>query len=101
MTADEKRRMLSTSEAAPLEIPRSVLSAHLVHTREIPNGRDFLFAGPAEQIRDALRKLVEIEHRQEPLLHFDYAQVEDYFLLRIIGSSQYAERIRDYFTEQR
>jgi len=77
-----------------------VLAENLVHTREIPNGRDFLFAGDSEKLRDALKKLSEIEQKQrhQPL-HLDYAMVDEYFLLRITGTQRHGDVIRGYFEE--
>ena len=76
------------------------LAENLVHTREIPNGRDFLFSGDSEKLRQALKTLAEIEQRQrhQPL-HLDYAMVEEYFLLRITGTHRYVDVIRGYFEE--
>jgi len=79
---------------------RSALSRHLIHTREVPNGRDFLFSGPSDEIHDALKTLVDAEHHAEPSLQLDYAQVEEYFLLRVVGSSSCGELIRNYFPQR-
>jgi hypothetical protein len=76
---------------------RSLLQRHRVHTRDILNGKDFLFAGPVEVVLPALKELVDIEHRQRRFLQFDYAQIEDYFLLRIVGSSKHQGVIATYF----
>ena len=78
---------------------RLVLLQHLIHTREVPNGCDFLFSGPASEIHDALRILVDVEHRHGPFLCLDHVRVDEYFLLRITGSGQYGEVIRGYFAE--
>jgi hypothetical protein len=76
---------------------RQVLQEHLVHTREILNGKDFLFSGPDELVHQALRDLLAIEHQVGRFLQFDYARVDEFFLLRIIGTEGYKEAIDSYF----
>ena len=76
---------------------RQLLRQHLLCVREIPNGRDFLFSGSLEQIQEALRRLVQIEHKYSRFLQFDHAQVEEYFLLRIVGLPDHEEVIQTYF----
>ncbi len=76
---------------------RLVLKQHLVHTREVSNGKDYLFSGPEESLHTALKDLRDLEHRCSRFLQFDYAQVEDYFLLRIVGLSQHQTLIETYF----
>ena len=76
---------------------RALLKEHRVHTRDTSNGKDFLFSGPAEKLHAALRELLEIEHRTNRFLLFDYAQIDEYFLLRIVGSKRYQETIATYF----
>ena len=76
---------------------RRVLQEHLVHTREILNGKDFLFAGPSDVLLRALRDLVAIEHRAGRSLQFDFARVDEYFLLRVVGAASYKEVIESYF----
>ena len=76
---------------------RLLLQQHLVHKRTIPNGRDFLFQGPHDELHESLRQLVEIERSYGRFLQFDYAQVEEYFLLRVVGSEQYQHAIANYF----
>ncbi|MEK9136234.1 MAG: hypothetical protein AAB393_03860 [Bacteroidota bacterium] len=63
---------------------QSLLKNHLVHTREILNGKDFLFAGPSGSLHDALR-------------YVDFAQVDEFFLLRVVGSEADQEMIAGYF----
>ena len=87
----------SSAEAASFEAVKGLLKQHLIHKREIPNGRDFLFSGPATELHDALKSLVEINHKRNQLLHLDYVQVDEFFLLRIMGSGEYAEIIQGYF----
>ena len=76
---------------------RQVLQKHLVHTREIPNGKDFVFSGPAEVVHQALRDLLSIEHQVGRFLLFDYARVDEFYLLRIVGTESYEEAIDSYF----
>ncbi len=76
---------------------RALLRAHRIHTRDILNGKDFLFSGPIEKLHDALKELLEIEHRTNRFLQFDYAQIDEYFLLRIVGSKRYQDIIATYF----
>jgi hypothetical protein len=91
-------RLSDRSEAVAYAHARRILANNLVHTREIPNGRDFLFAGNVSELRDALRTLVEIEQAipSQPL-HLDYVLIDEYFLLRITGTHHYSEVIRTYF----
>jgi hypothetical protein len=76
---------------------RALLKQHRIHTRDILNGKDFLFSGPAEEVHAALKKLLEIEHRTNRFLQFDYAQIDKYFLLRIVGSKRHQDIIAAYF----
>ena len=89
--------LTSKSEDESFTAARNLLRQHLIHKREIPNGRDFLFSGPEADLHDALRSLVEIAHKWNPHLHFDYARVDEYFLLRITGSEEYWDAIQGYF----
>ncbi len=85
------------SEVESFTAARIVLLQYLIHTREIPNGCDFLFSGPANEIHGALRTLVDVERMHGSFLSLDYARVDEYFLLRVTGSGQYGEMIRGYF----
>jgi hypothetical protein len=76
---------------------RQVLLEHLVYTREILNGKDFVFSGPETLLHLALRDLVAVEHRVGRFLLFDYARVDDFYLLRIVGTEAYKEAIDTYF----
>ena len=76
---------------------QALLKRHLVHTREIPNGKDFLFLGPRDQLHEALRLLVEVGHRSNRFIHVDFAQVDEYFLLRVIDSGADQQFISGYF----
>ena len=75
----------------------AVLRPRLVHTREIPNGLDFLFSGPEEEIHAALRSLTEIEPHGGCNLQLNYVPIETYFLLRVLGSQECQDLIRSYF----
>lgn len=72
---------------------RRLLRAHLVHTRDVANGKDFLFSGPAQPLHDALRQVTLIEQAREgEHLRLDFAEVGPFFLLRVIGGpAQQAE----------
>jgi hypothetical protein len=76
---------------------RQILLEHLVYTREILNGKDFVFSGPEEVVHQALRDLVGIEHRVGRFLLFDYARVDDFYLLRIVGTESFKGAIEAYF----
>jgi hypothetical protein len=76
---------------------RALLKRYLVHTREILNGKDFLFLGPKDVLHEALRFLVEVEHRGNRFIHVDFAQVDEYFLLRVIGSGVDQQALSGYF----
>ncbi len=73
------------------------LRGHLVVKREVFNGRDFLFAGPAAEIRAALKEIVDLEHRVSRFMQFDFVQIDDYFLLRVVGAEKYQTAIDGYF----
>jgi hypothetical protein len=68
-----------------------------MHTREVLNGRDFLFSGPPEELRAALRSLTEVETRGGCHIHLNYVQLEGYFLLRVVGSEECQDLILSYF----
>jgi hypothetical protein len=76
-----------------------ILRPRLVHTREVPNGRDFLFAGPTSELREALRSLVQVERHGSCPLQLNYAQLEAYFLLRVVGSEECQDLILSYFED--
>jgi hypothetical protein len=77
-----------------------ILEDHHVITRDLPNGRDFLFDGPPELLCTALRELVSIEHRHEKSLLFDFVQIDRYFLLRIVGIHEEQTGIVEYFPQK-
>jgi hypothetical protein len=76
---------------------RRFLQEHLVCTREVLNGKDFVFSGPESEIHQALRDLVAIEHQVGRFLLFDYARVDEFYLLRIVGTEAYKDTIEAYF----
>ncbi len=80
---------------------RQVLQEHLVYTREILNGKDFVFSGADEIVHQALRDLVAIEHQVGRFLQFDYARIDDYYLLRIVGTEAYKDAIDAYFDQRK
>jgi len=102
-----KRRSSLADEAgavfvSPVDLKRlaaakSLLSLHRVHTRDIVNGKDFLFSGPSEELHVALKHLLVAEHQIKRFLQFDFVQIDQYFLLRITGSKEYQEAIASYF----
>jgi hypothetical protein len=75
-----------------------VLRTHIVHRRDIPGGKDFLFSGPPDALHDALRVVVAAEHRANRLLQTDFAQIDEYFLLRMTGGEDSQAVIAGYFT---
>jgi len=76
---------------------RQLLQGHLIHRRDIPNGKDFLFSGPSEELHQALKTLVAIEHEASRFLQFNYVQIDDYFLLRVVASTSFQDVIDSYF----
>ena len=76
---------------------RKLLQEHLVCTREILNGKDYVFSGPDEAVHQALHDLVAIEHQVGRFLLFDYAKVDEFYLLRIVGTEGYVDAIEAYF----
>lgn len=76
---------------------RVLLKAHLVHKREVPNGRDFLFSGPGDLLHPALKDLRDLEARCSRFLEFDYARIDEYFLLRIVALPAHQAVIASYF----
>ena len=76
---------------------RETLKEHLVYTREILNGKDFVFSGSEKVIHLALHDLVAIEHQVGRFLQFDYAKVDEFYLLRIVGTEAYRDAIETYF----
>lgn len=80
---------------------RRLLRSHLIHTRDVPNGKDFVFSGPAEILHDALRQIVLIEQASEGgRLRLDFAKVGPFYLLRIVGGPAEQAEIAAFFTLQ-
>jgi hypothetical protein len=73
------------------------LRQHLIHRRDILNGKDFLFAGGSAEVHQALKTLVAIEHEASRFLQFDYVQIDEYFLLRVVAEALYQDMIDTYF----
>lgn len=101
-----KRRSHQEEIAASLGDPESIrqfadaqllLKRYLVHTREILNGKDFLFLGPKDEIHEALKLLVDLAHINNRFIHVDFAQVDEYFLMRVLGSETDQQVISAYF----
>jgi hypothetical protein len=70
------------------------LKPHLVHTREVLDGMDFLFAGPQTDILAALRSLAALEQEGGTGARVDYARLEDFILLRVYGTGDLPEICR-------
>ena len=95
---DDVVAILKDERVAALFIKaQDLLKNHLVHTREILNGSDFLFLGPERELHDALKLIVDVEHKSSQFLHIDFAQVDEYFLLRLVGSETSRHVISSYF----
>ena len=84
-------------ESARFNAAHRFLRSRLVARRDTAIGRDYLFAGDAAGVSGALKDLVEIEHEHGKDLHFDYAELGGYFLLRIVGSAAQRPDIDAYF----
>ena len=76
---------------------QALLKRHLVHTRQILNGKDFLFLGPRDELHDSLKLIVTVEHEYSRFIHIDFVQVDEYFLFRIVGSEADQQLISRYF----
>ncbi len=87
----------SGSDAERFDSAHRFLRSQLISTRDTAIGRDFFFAAKAAGVSGALRDLVEIEHEHGRDLHFDYAELEGYFLLRIAGTPGLRADIDAYF----
>lgn len=74
------------------------LRGRLVHTRELLDGRDFLFSGPPSLLRSALTRIVEAEHRVPGGLQCVFTQIDTFFLLRIQGPEERQKEIGSYFS---
>jgi len=87
----------SPTDAERFRQAHAVLQTHLLMTRDLPIGRDFLFPAGSTAVRAAIRELTEIEHTHGKDLHVDYTQINEYFLLRIIGDPAQRNDIENYF----
>jgi hypothetical protein len=76
---------------------QAFLRRHLIHTRQILNGKDFLFLGSRDELHDALKLIVNVEHEYNRFIHVDFAQVGEYFLLRVVGSEADQLLVSGYF----
>ncbi len=88
---------IGRDESGPFAEARNLLKGHLVHTREIPNGKDFLFLGSRETLHGALTQIVDFEHKSKRFVHVDFAEVDGYYLLRVVGLEEDQQRISTYF----
>ncbi len=90
---------LSPGAPTAVELRQALLSLrkHLIHRRDVPNGKDFLFAGPPGEIHAALTKLVAIEHMQSGGLQYNYTQIDEFFLLRVLGPPDRQAEIASFF----
>ncbi len=73
------------------------LRAWLVHTRELLDGRDFLFSGPPSEIQQSLSVIVNTEHNLSSGLQCFFTRIDTYFLLRIQGPKDRQHDIASYF----
>jgi hypothetical protein len=76
---------------------QALLKRHLVHTRQILNGKDFLFLGPKNELHDALKLIVNVVHEYSRFIRIDFVQVDEYFLLRIVGFEADQQLVSGYF----
>ncbi len=75
----------------------NTLGPHVVHKREVSNGKDFLFGDTSESLHDALKDLVSLEHHVHHKVQFNYARLENFFLLRITGKTDTQPLIDTFF----
>lgn len=75
---------------------KQILRRYLLHTREVPNGKDFLFSGPPDVLLDTLRTLVIEEHARQRGLRLDFAAIGAIFLLRVTGGPEEQGEIGRY-----
>jgi len=76
---------------------RSKLQRWIVHTRDVANGKDFLFSGPESQIRSHLKSLIAEEKMRSSDLTLTYVHLDEYVLLRITGPPSSQSTIDKYF----
>ena len=75
----------------------NALGPHVVHKREVSNGRDYLFESGSQPLHDALKELVSLEHCVGNSVQFNYARLEDFLLLRITGKNEIQPLIDAFF----
>ncbi len=75
----------------------NTLGPHVVHKREVSNGKDYLFDSASESLQEALRDLVSLEQRVGHTVQFNYARLEDFLLLRITGRTETQPLIDAFF----
>ena len=89
--------MITPDSSDRLKQVKASLKQYLVHTRELLNGCDYLFSGPESEIHTILSHLVKAERRPIHDIQFNYVKVENYFLLRMMGSEKHQREIRAFF----
>jgi len=73
------------------------LRKYLIHRRDVPNGKDFLFSGPPEKVHKTLARLGATEHVHSRGLQCSYTQIDDFFLLRVLGPPERQSDIESFF----
>ena len=69
----------------------------IVHTRDVANGKDYLFSGPEQEIRNHLKSLISAEKMRSADLMLTYVHLDEYVLLRITGPPSAQSTIGKYF----
>jgi hypothetical protein len=92
---------LSPGGTAAVDVRQALLHLrqYLIHTRDVPNGKDFLFSGPSGEIHAALTRLVALEHMHSGGLQYNYTQIDEFFLLRVLGSPDRQREITSLFED--
>lgn len=94
---DRVETSFERGKSAQYDEVRGLLRKYLVHTREILNGKDFLFLGPRNVLHEALARIVDFEHGKKRFTYVDFAEIEEYFLLRVVGQETDQHHISGYF----
>jgi hypothetical protein len=76
----------------------ALLRTHLLRTREVPNGCDYLFEGPEATLHEALQTVVATERRVGRFLRLNFVLVDRLFLLRIVAPEGCAGPCEAYFS---
>jgi hypothetical protein len=92
--------MTDQSEKAKFMKALDTLGPHVVHKRVVPNGRDFLLGDTSSNVHEALKDLASLERRVSHAVKFDYARLENYFLLRITGKTEHQSMIDGFFESE-